>query len=264
MKITFIGSGNMGKAIMGGLIKAGICQPSEITAADPSDATRREVAETYGVNTKNDNVLAVKGADVVLLAVKPQVIAGVMEGIKEALTPDQLILSIAAGKTLAFLEQGLGSDKKIIRCMPNTPALVGEGMTEYAPGANITDKDKELARTILSAFGKCVELPEHLIDAAGAVAGCGPAYFYMMIEAMADGGVAEGVPRAVAYELAAQTMLGSAKMVLETGRHPGELKDMVTSPAGSTIEGVAELEDSGFRGAVMRSVRAAAARNREL
>jgi pyrroline-5-carboxylate reductase len=186
MKITFIGSGNMGKAIMGGIIKAGICRPDEITAADPSDAMRHAAAEAYGVNTKNDNVLAVKGADVVLLAVKPQVMAGVLEGIRDALTPDQLILSIAAGKTLAFLEEGLGSDKKIIRCMPNTPALVGEGMTEYAPGANVTEADKELARRILGSFGKCVELPEHLIDAAGAIAGCGPAYFYMMIEAMAD------------------------------------------------------------------------------
>ena len=264
MKIAFIGSGNMGKAIMGGIIKSGLCKPDEITAADAFPAALEAVRDLYGVNTQSDNGLAVKGADVVILAVKPQVIGGVLKGIKDALTPDQLILSIAAGKTLAFLAEGLGSDKKIIRCMPNTPALAGEGMTEFAPGPNVTDEDKAAAAAILNAFGKCVELPEHLIDAAGAVAGCGPAYFYMMIEAMADGAVAEGVPRATAYELAAQTMLGSAKLVLESGRHPGELKDQVTSPAGSTIEGVAELEDSGFRGAVMRAIRAAAARNREL
>ena len=264
MKITFIGCGNMGKAIMGGLIKSGICRPDEIAAADPSDAQRRAVAEEYGVTAVNDNVLAVKGADVVILAVKPQVMEGVLAGIRDALTTEQLIMSIAAGKTLSFLTNGLGSDKRIIRCMPNTPALVGEGMTEYAPGPNATPEDKETAKKILMSFGKCTELPEHLIDAAGAVAGCGPAYFYMMIEAMADGGVAEGLPRAAAYELAAQTMLGSAKMVLESGRHPGDLKDMVTSPAGSTIEGVAELEDGGFRGTVMRAVRAAAERNREL
>lgn len=264
MTITFIGGGNMAKAIIAGLLNAGEATADSVTATAPSEKTRLEIAERFGIRTFKDNAPAVRGADVVILAVKPQVMAGVLEELKAALMPDQLIMTIAAGKTLSFYEERLGSDKKLVRCMPNTPAQVGEGMTSWAAGRHVTDDDKAVVRRILSSFGREAEIPEHLIDAAGAVAGCAPAYLYMMLEAMADAGVAEGLPRAIAYEMAAQTMLGAAKLTLESGKHPGELKDQVTSPAGSTIAGLASLEEDGFRGAVIRAIRAAASRNREL
>lgn len=264
MKISFIGCGNMAKAMIGGMLSSGLCDKTDITASAKSATSREDTAKNMGIKMVADNKEAAACSEVVILAVKPQMLDGVMEEIKDSLGSDQLILSVVAGRSVDYIAGFIGQDKHIVRVMPNTPAMVGAGMTTYALGANVTEDEAKCAEQILISFGKAVLLPEHLIDSASAVAGCAPAYVYMFIEAMADAGVAEGLPRKVSYELAAQTLLGSAKMVLETGKHPGELKDAVTSPGGSTIEGVAVLEECGFRGVVIDALRAAANKARNM
>lgn len=262
MKITFIGCGNMASAVIGGLIKGKVFLPEDITATALTEETRQRAQRTFGIKTEADNYEAVKTAEVVVLGVKPQVLLPVLEEIRPALTAKQLIISLAAGRSLKVLTQGLGEDKKIVRVMPNTPALVGEGMAAWSGNSHVDAEDKKLVRAILKACGREEEVPEKLIDSACCVSGCGPAYVYMFIEALSDAAVAEGMPRSQAYRFAAQTLLGSAKLVLETGRHPGELKDMVTSPGGSTIAGLKKLEEEGFRGTVMDAISAASERSR--
>lgn len=264
MKITFIGCGNMAGAIINGLLVSGKAAACDITASAPSETTRERAEETWGIYTTADNVSAAGDGDIVVLAVKPQMLNAVADEIKGALTKEQLIISIVAGRSLTYLADLFGDDKRIIRVMPNTPAKVGEGMSVWTAGDHVTDDDKAAAAMILAAIGKAVEVPERIFDAAGVVSGCSPAYVYMFIEALADAGVAEGVPRQMAYELAAQTVLGSARMVLESTCHPGELKDQVTSPGGSTIEGVQALEDGAFRGTVMTAIRAACDKTRRM
>lgn len=256
MKLGVIGCGNMASAIIGGLTAKGILAPADITASDHFEAARVKAARNFGIRTVESNAEAVAGADIVLFAVKPFVFPSVAEEIKDLIRPDQLVMSIMAGKSLAALEAGLGSGKKIVRVMPNTPALVGEGISGYCANENVTPEELALAGRILGAFGEAEQIPESLMAVVTSLSGSSPAYVYMFIEAMADAAVADGMPRAQAYHFAAQTVLGSAKMVLETGKHPGELKDMVTSPAGTTIEGVAKLEEKGFRSAVIEAVRA--------
>lgn len=263
MKLGFIGTGNMAGAIMGGIIQKGIFRPEQIIGADISEAGRQKAKETYGIEVTEDNRKAA-AAEVLILSVKPQFYADAIAEIRDCIRDDQLVITIAPGKTLSWLEEQFGKRVKIVRTMPNTPALVGEGMTAACVNQYVTEEEKAYALKILDSFGKVELVPEHLIDAVVAVSGSSPAYVFMFIEAMADAAVAEGMPRAQAYEFAAQAVYGSAKMVLETGKHPGELKDMVCSPAGTTIEAVRVLEKKGFRSAVMEAMRACADVSRRL
>lgn len=264
MKLGFIGTGNMAGAIMGGIIKNEIFRPEEIIGSDISEAGRQRVKDTYGINVTDDNRKAASESEVLILSVKPQFYAETIAQIKDCIGKDQLIITIAPGKTLAWLEEQFGGPVKIVRTMPNTPALVREGMTAACANEYVTEEEKEYALKILGAFGKVEIVPERLIDAVVAVSGSSPAYVFMFIEAMADAAVAEGMPRAQAYQFAAQAVYGSAKMVLETGKHPGELKDMVCSPAGTTIEAVRVLEKEGFRSAVIEAMKACADVSRNL
>ena len=263
MKLGFIGTGNMAGAIMGGIIQKGIFRPEQIIGADISEAGRRKAKETYGIEVTEDNRKAA-AAEVLILSVKPQFYADAIAEIRDCIRDDQLVITIAPGKTLSWLEGQFGKRVKIVRTMPNTPALVGEGMTAACVNQYVTEEEKAYALKILDSFGKVELVPEHLIDAVVAVSGSSPAYVFMFIEAMADAAVAEGMPRTQAYEFAAQAVYGSAKMVLETGKHPGELKDMVCSPAGTTIEAVRILEKKGFRSAVIEAMRACADVSRRL
>ena len=263
MKLGFIGTGNMAGAIMGGIIQKGIFRPEQIIGADISEAGRRKAKETYGIEVTEDNRKAA-AAEVLILSVKPQFYADAIAEIRDCIRDDQLVITIAPGKTLSWLEEQFGKRVKIVRAMPNTPALVGEGMTAACVNQYVTEEEKAYALKILDSFGKVELVPEHLIDAVVAVSGSSPAYVFMFIEAMADAAVAEGMPRTQAYEFAAQAVYGSAKMVLETGKHPGELKDMVCSPAGTTIEAVRILEKKGFRSAVIEAMRACADVSRRL
>lgn len=256
MKMTFIGCGNMGSAIMGGILKSGLASKEDITGADPYALAREKAAGQFGIQTSDNNSEAVRGADVILIAVKPQGLEKAVEGLDRVITDEQLVISIVAGQSLERLEGLLGSDKKIVRVMPNTPALVGEGISAWCVNGHVNDADKETVQKVLTSFGEAEEIPENLMGVVTSLSGSSPAYVFEFIEAMADAAVLDGMPRAQAYHFAAQTVLGSAKMVLETGRHPGELKDMVCSPAGTTIAGVAALEKGGFRGTVIDAVHA--------
>lgn len=264
MKIGFIGLGNMAKAILGGLLQKQMADKEDIIGAEKLDAVRSQAEEAFGIKVTAENAKAAAESDFLFLAVKPQFLSGVLDEIKDSLKENTVIISIAAGKTLEFLEKGLGQNKKIIRCMPNTPALVGEGCTGVCHNQNVTPEELKQVVTLLKSFGRASVVTENLMDAVVGVSGSSPAYVFLFIEAMADGAVAAGMPRQQAYEFAAQAVLGSAKMVLETGKHPGELKDMVCSPAGTTIEAVKVLEEKGFRGAVMDAMEACIKRNREL
>ena len=264
MKLGFIGTGNMAGAIMGGIIKNEIFKPEEIIGADISEAGRDRVKNNYGIHVTGDNREAAEKSEVLILSVKPQYYADAIAEIRDCIRDDQLVITIAPGKTLSWLEEQFGKRVKIVRTMPNTPALVGEGMTAACVNQYVTEEEKAYALKILDSFGKVELVPEHLIDAVVAVSGSSPAYVFMFIEAMADAAVAEGMPRTQAYEFAAQAVYGSAKMVLETGKHPGELKDMVCSPAGTTIEAVRILEKKGFRSAVIEAMRACADVSRRL
>ncbi len=256
MKLGFIGTGNMAGAIMGGIINKGVFKAEEIIGSDIFAPGRERAKETYGINVTADNREVVEKAEVVILSVKPQFYASTIEGIKDAVKENQLIITIAPGKTLKWLEEQFGKKVKIIRTMPNTPAMVSEGMTAACPNEYVTEEEVKYAVSILSSFSKVEVVSENLMDVVVAVSGSSPAYVFMFIEAMADAAVADGMPRAQAYKFAAQTVLGSAKMVLETGKHPGELKDMVCSPAGTTIEAVRVLERNGFRSAVIEAMKA--------
>ena len=264
MRLGFIGTGNMASAIIGGVIKKGIVEPKEIIGADVFAPGREKVKSQFGIQVTADNKEVIQNADVVFLSVKPQFYEEVISGIREEVRPDQIIITIAPGKTLAWLKEQFDKDIKLVRCMPNTPALVGEGMTAACPNELISDEDLEQVKGILESFG-CVEIvPERLMDTVTAVSGSSPAFVFMFIEAMADSAVCCGMPRAQAYKFAAQAVLGSAKMVMETGKHPGELKDMVCSPAGTTIGGVRVLEQMGFRSAVFEAVKEAEEISRSL
>ena len=255
MKLGFIGTGNMASAIMGGIIKNQIIPANEIIGADVMEAGRKRVKEQFGIQATADNHEVVRNSDVVILSVKPQFYAEVIAEIKDDVREDQIIITIAPGKTLAWLKEQFGKNVKIVRTMPNTPALVGEGMTAACPNEYMTKEEITYVLTLLESFGRVEIIPERLMDTVVSVSGSSPAYVFMFIEAMADAAVSGGMPRAQAYQFAAQAVLGSAKMVLETGKHPGELKDMVCSPAGTTIEAVRVLEEKGFRSAVIEAMK---------
>ena len=264
MKIGFIGCGNMGSAMIGGILRKGVFEKNEIIVSNLTEEGSRKSREKLGVVTTMDNREVVKNAKIVIFAVKPQFYEEVIGEVKDCLTPEHMIVGIAPGKTLAWLEEKCGLPLKVVRLMSNTPAQVGEGMTGACANERVTREDMEEILTITNSFGHTEVVPERLMDAVGAVGGCSPAYVFMFIEAMADGAVAQGMPRKQAYQFAAQSVLGSAKMVLETGKHPGELKDMVCSPAGTTIEGVRTLEKYGFRSAVFEALQACADKGKKM
>ena len=264
MKIGFIGCGNMGSAMIGGILKKGVFAKDEIIVSNLTEEGSKRSREKLGVVTTMDNCEVVKNANIVILAVKPQFYEEVINEVKDYLTPEHKIVGIAPGKTLAWLEEKFGLLLKVVRLMPNTPAQVGEGMTGACVNERVTREDPDQILTITNSFGRTEVVPERMMDAVGAVSGCSPAYVFMFIEAMADAAVAQGMPRKQAYQFAAQSVLGSAKMVLETGMHPGELKDMVCSPAGTTIEGVRILEQNGFRSAVFEALQGAADKGKKM
>ena len=255
MKLGFIGTGNMASAIMGGVIQNNIFAANEIIGSDLFAAGREKVQKQFGINVTESNIEVVKQAEVFILSVKPQFYAEVIAEIKDYVKDDQIVITIAPGKTLAWLEEQFGKAVKIVRTMPNTPAMVGAGMTAATPNAYLSQEEISYVKTILESFGKVEFVPERLMDVVVSTSGSSPAYVYMMIEAMADAAVSGGMPRPQAYQFAAQAVLGSAKMVLETGMHPGALKDMVCSPGGTTIEAVRTLEALGFRSSIIEAMK---------
>ena len=255
MKLGFIGTGNMASAIMGGIIKKGIIPANEIIGADLFEQGRERVKEAFGICVTADNNEVVEKSEVIILSVKPQFYEAVISEIRDSVRPEQIVITIAPGKTLAWLEEKFAKEVKIVRTMPNTPALVGEGMTAMCPNDQMTKEEIDYVRSLLESFGKVEIVSEKLMDVVVSTSGSSPAYVFMLIEAMADAAVAGGMPRQQAYLFAAQAVLGSAQMVLETGKHPGELKDMVCSPGGTTIEAVRVLEKRGFRSAVMEAMK---------
>lgn len=256
MKIGFIGLGNMANAMIGGILKQDLIKSEEIHGSAKTEATAEKMRQRYGISAGTDNKAAAAGADYLFLAVKPIYFPEVIAEIKDVIGENTVVISIAAGKTMAYIEGLFGRSIKLLRCMPNTPALVGEGCTAYTRGSLVTDKEAEQAEKLLRSFGTVTLVPENLMDAVVGVSGSSPAYVFLFIEAMADAAVMAGMPRKQAYEMAAQSVLGSAKMVLETGLHPGALKDMVCSPGGTTIEAVRVLEEKGLRAAVMDAMAA--------
>lgn len=256
MKIGFIGLGNMANAIIGGLLKNQIVKPEDLIGSAATPETVKRVKEQFGMETTLDNRKAAAGADVLFLAVKPQMFPKVIPQIREVVGADTLVISIAAGKTIAYIEELFGRPLKLVRTMPNTPALVQAGCTGVCFHESLEEKEKELVLKLLHAFGTAYEVPERLMDTVGAVSGSSPAYVFVFIEALADAAVAGGMPRQQAYAFAAQAVLGSAKLLLETGSHPGALKDMVCSPGGTTIEGLRVLEERGFRAAIEDALKA--------
>jgi len=263
MKLGFIGCGNMASAMIGGIIKKKIVSPNEIIASDIHVPSLTKAQETFGIQTADSNIEIVKKADILFLAVKPQFYETVICEIKDKVRSEQIIITIAPGKTLGWLSETFDKDVKIVRTMPNTPALVGEGITGACQNSLVTKEELDVVCNLLSGFGIVEVLPEHLMDVVVSVSSSSPAYVFLFIEAMADAAVADGMPRSQAYKFASQAVLGSAKMILETGRHPGELKDMVCSPGGTTIEAVRVLEKKGFRSSVIEAMKACTKKARE-
>ena len=256
MKIGFIGCGNMATSIIKGIIRKQIIDAENIIASAKTKATLDRVQKELGVKVSTDNLEVTENSDILVLAVKPQYYPEVIAQIKDVVRKEQIVISIAPGKTLDWLQEQFGGSVWLVRTMPNTPALVGEGMTGACRNEYVTDEDYATVLQILGSFGEVETIPENLMDVCVSVSGSSPAYIYILIEAMADGAVADGMPRAQAYKFAAQSVLGSAKMVLETGKHPGELKDQVCSPGGTTIEAVRVLEEKGFRSSVIEAMKA--------
>lgn len=264
MKLGFIGAGNMARAMMGGIVASGLISGNEIIVSDSSESARVRAQEDFGVRVTEDNAAAASRSEILVLAVKPQIYPPVITQIAAAVPQDAVVISIAPGHTLEKLAAMFDRKLKIVRCMPNTPAMVGEGMTAVCRNEHVGDSDLQRVRALLDAFGKSACVSEKLLDAVIAVSGSAPAYIFILIEAMADAAVLEGLHRADAYRFAAQAVLGSAKMVLQTGIHPGALKDMVCSPGGTTIEAVRVLEEKGFRSSIMEAMRACANKSKEM
>jgi pyrroline-5-carboxylate reductase len=263
-QIAFLGAGNMARALLQGCLGRGGYRPAQLAATDVSADARAKLASELGVHVFPHNHEAVRWASVVVLAVKPQVLPIVLGEITPALTPDKLVISIAAGTGSERLRDGLGGHARIVRAMPNTPAMVGAAATAIAAGRGATPEDMSFASALFASVGEVVVVPESSLDAVTGLSGSGPGYAFVAIEALSDAGVRAGLPRDVATKLAAQTLLGAARMVLETGEHPAKLKDMVASPGGTTIAGLAAAERAGLRHALQAAVEAAVARAKEL
>jgi len=261
--IGFVGTGNMGEALIRGLLKAGVAEPSHILGSDPRSDRAAELAEKYGIRTTGDNTEVARQSDILILSIKPQVMERVLEEIGPEIHAQVLVISIAAGVPLAAIESRL-PQARVIRTMPNMPALVGAGATAIALGGHATDDDLKAAHRIFDSVGMTVALDETQMDAVTGLSGSGPAYVFLVIEALADAGVKVGLSRHHAQALAAQTLLGSAKLLIETDEHPGRLKDMVTSPGGTAIAGLHTLEAGGLRTTLMDAVETATRRSREL
>ena len=262
--IGFIGAGNMGGAIIKGLLSGETRSSSDVIICDPRENILQELTKTFpGIQTDTDNTKAAE-ASILVLAVKPQVYQAVIQGIREQIKPETIVVTIAAGLTLEKVSGWFGGKRKIVRTMPNTPALISEGMTALCPGAEVAEGELKAVQDIFNAVGKTVVLPEHLMDAYTSLAGSSPAWVFMFLESLADGAVKDGIPRALAYEIASQAVIGSAKLVAQSGKHPGVLKDEVCSPGGITIEAVATLEEAGFRSAIIRAVSDCTAKAGEL
>lgn len=264
-KLGFIGLGNMAEAMIGGMLKKGLIAPENVTGSSKTDVTAKKMKEKFHIKTVLENRKIAETSDILFLAVKPQILSEVVEEIRDFVREETLVVSIAAGKTLADLKSMFGRpEQKIIRCMPNTPALVLEGCTGVCAGEEVSGEELETVVKLMETFGRASVVPERLMDVVVGISGSSPAYVFLFIEAMADQAVAAGMPRKQAYEFAAQAVLGSAKLALETGRHPGELKDMVCSPGGTTIEAVKTLERRGFRAAVIDAVEACIEKSKTL
>ena len=253
MKIGFIGCGNMASAMIGGIIKNQVVAPVDILASAKTEVSREKKKEELGIAMTADNREVAAFAEVLILAVKPFYYEDVIKEIRDVVADDTIVVSIAPGKKLTWIEGLFEKPLKIVRTMPNTPALVGEGMSCVCGNAKCSSEDVDTVCRIFAGFGKTEIVEEDMIDVVVGVSGSSPAYVFMFIEALADSAVKCGLPRKDAYEFVAQTVLGSAKLMLETGKHPGELKDMVCSPGGTTIAGVAELEKNGFRKAIFEA-----------
>ena len=253
-KVGFIGMGNMGFAILKGLLKKGTYGPQDLLFTAAHREKMEQVTVETGVPHASSNRECAESSQYLILAVKPQYFDEVFDDIREGLRPGQIVVSLAPGLTIKSLRERMGGQVRVVRAMPNTPALLGEGMTGVAYEAEAySEEEKAEIREIFTSCGKAELVEERQMDAVGCVSGCSPAFVYMFIEALADSGVKYGLPRKTAYEMAAQTVLGSAKMVLETGKHPGQLKDEVCSPGGTTIAGVSALEEWGLRNAVIKA-----------
>lgn len=254
-KLGFIGCGNMAQAMIGGVVNSNIVPSENVIVSDPSLEKLNSVKDRLKVKVTQDNKEVCKNADILVLAIKPNVHSKVIDEIKGYVKDDVTIVTIGAGITMDFISKAFEKEVKIIRTMPNTPALVGEGMAALCYNNLVNEEELNNVISIFESFGKVEVIDEKLMDVVPAVSGSSPAYVYMFIEALADGAVLDGIPRDKAYKMAAQAVLGSAKMVLETGKHPGELKDMVCSPGGTTIEAVYALEKNNFRGAIIEAER---------
>lgn len=262
--LTFLGAGAMGEALVRGLVAAKLYAPTEITLFSPSGTRARALAQSVGARCAHSPLEAVKDADIVILAMKPYQIESALQPLRAEISPEQLIISVAAGVSTTRLQACFDNNVPVVRAMPNTPALVGAAATAICRGRFASAENLATAQSIFEALGVCVEADEKSLDAVTGLSGSGPAYVFNFIEALADGGVRAGLSREVAMKLAAQTVMGAAQMVLETGEHPGVLKDRVASPGGTTIAGLHELERGGLRGIVMDAVLAASERSREL
>ena len=264
MKIGFIGTGNMGSSIIKGILSSKFEKSENINIFDLDKEKVNNLVKEYGVNAVNSEKELAENCDIIILSVKPHIIPIVLKNLSGNVKKDTIILTIAAGISISVIENALGEDKKVVRTMPNTPAQVLLGMTAVTFNKNIENSEKEIIFKLLNSFGKSVEIEEKLMHAYTGISGSLPAYVYMFMEALADGGVLCGMPRDKAYEIVAQTVAGSAKMLLETGKHPGQLKDEVCSPAGTTIEAVRVLENGNFRGNVIEAVAACTEKSKEM
>ena len=264
MKIGFIGTGNMGSSIIKGILSSKFEKSENINIFDLDKEKVNNLVKEYGVNTANSEKELAENCNIIILSVKPHIIPIVLKNLSGNVKKDTIILTIAAGISISVIENALGEDKKVVRTMPNTPAQVLSGMTAVTFNKNIENSEKEIIFKLLNSFGKSVEIEEKLMHAYTGISGSLPAYIYMFMEALADGGVLCGMPRNKAYEIVAQTVAGSAKMLLETGKHPGQLKDEVCSPAGTTIEAVRVLENGNFRGNVIEAVVACTEKSKEM
>lgn len=263
-KLGVIGTGKMGGALIEGIYNAEIIPGADMYASDVFEPSLQELNKKYGINVSVENAVTISNSDIIILAVKPQILKSVLSSIKDSLDESKLLISIAAGVKIEDLEKELNPGTRVVRVMPNIAATVSEAASAVSAGTNASKTDAEDVMAIFQLVGSAIIVPENLMDAVTGVSGSGPAYIFPIIEAMADGGVYEGLDRNSAMILAAQTVLGAAKMMLETGMHPGQLKDMVTSPAGTTIRGIHVLEESGIRAAFMNAVIASSERSKEL
>ena len=262
--IAFLGAGNMAEALVKGMLRAHVAEPGEIICSDRAEERGPELIERYGIQFTSSNLDATQKADIIVLSVKPQIMNKLLDEVAPALNDRKLVISIAAGVPIAAIERKVGHGVRIVRTMPNTPALVGGGATALSAGEHATPEDLRQARKLFDAVGKTVVVDEPLLDAVTGLSGSGPAYIFLVIEALSDAGVKVGLPRAIAQDLASQTVLGSAKLLIETRKHPGRLKDQVTSPGGTAIAGLHTLEAGGLRTTLMDAVEAATKRSQEL